>query len=105
MPARRNNRSKPDLSQSAGLLATIVLGGTHFSHAQEKPTSQYQRSVAEEKLAQMKAHAEKMHEQDRGRIYSDMARELTEIANQRFADGRPEEAQATVKEAISYAEK
>jgi hypothetical protein len=88
-----------------GLLAGVALAGAHSSHAQEKPINQYQRSVAEEKVAQLKAHAEKMHEQDRGRIYSDIARELAEIANQQFTEGRPEAAQASVKEAVSYAEK
>jgi hypothetical protein len=93
------------LLKFAGLVAGVVLAGTHSTHAQEKPNNQYQRSVAEEKLAQLKAHAEKMHEQDRGRIYSDIARELTEIANERYNDGRPEAALASVKEAVSYAEK
>jgi hypothetical protein len=86
-----------------GLLAAIFIAGAHCIHAQEKSPGQYQRSVAEEKLAQLKSHAEKMHEQDRGRIYADIARELTEIASQRFADGHSEEAQASVKEAIDYA--
>jgi len=82
-----------------------MIGGTRFICAQEKSPGQYQRSVAEEKLAQLKAHAEKMHEQDRGRIYSDIARELTEIASQQFAENHPEMAQASVKESVSYAEK
>src|SRR5579864_5399329 len=91
--------------QCAGLLAWLASGGVSLIRAQEKPISQYQRSVAEEKLAQLKAHAEKMHEQDRGRIYSDIARELAEIANQQYAENHTEMAQATVKESVSYAEK
>jgi hypothetical protein len=91
--------------RSAGLLAGLVVGGWHFIGAQEKSPNQYQRSVAEEKLAQLKAHAEKMHEQDRGRVYSDIARELLEIANQQFVEGHPEMAQASVKDSIGYAEK
>jgi hypothetical protein len=93
------------LLKCAGLVAGVALAGARPSHAQEKPVNQYQRSVAEEKLAQLKAHAEKMHEQDRGRIYSDIARELTEIANEQYNDSRPEAARATIKEAVSYAEK
>jgi hypothetical protein len=88
-----------------GLLLGFLSIALHFLDAQQKPLSQYERSVAEEKLAQLKAHAEKMHEQDRGRIYSDIARELTEIASQQFAEGHPELAQASVKESVSYAEK
>ncbi len=67
--------------------------------------SAYVKTVAEEKLAQLKAHAEKMKEQDRGRTYSEIARALAEISNQQFADGHTEEAQASVKEAVSYSEK
>lgn len=67
--------------------------------------SAYVKTVAEEKLAQLKAHAEKLKEQDRGRTYSQIARELAEISNQQFADGHAEEAQTSVKEAVSYSEK
>ncbi|MBI2682937.1 MAG: hypothetical protein HYX26_06935 [Acidobacteriales bacterium] len=59
----------------------------------------------EERLAERKARAEQMQSHERGKIYSEIARELAEIANRRFADGDSEKAQAAVQEAVSFAEK
>ncbi len=72
---------------------------------QAPPHPASQRQLADDKLTQLKSHAEKTKEQDRGRVYSDIARELTEVANQEFVDGHPEQAQASIKDAVSYAKK
>lgn len=104
--------SKPQFSFRRAAVSLVVLSGALMT-ATARPLlsfqgpggSGYVKTVNEEKLAQLKAHAEKMKEQDRGRTYSEIARALAEIANQQFADGHPEQAQASIKEAVSYSEK
>ncbi len=53
----------------------------------------------------MKAKAEGMKDHDRGKIYSEIAQELTEQANQQFTDGQHDAALATIKQVLEYAEK
>ena len=56
-------------------------------------------------VARLKAKAEEMKEYDRGKIYSEIAKELTEQANRQFTDGQPTEAQVTVQQVVEFAEK
>jgi hypothetical protein len=92
------------ISAISMLSLAVILCNAQTPQATQSATAT-EKSISEGKLAQLKAHAEKMHEQDRGRVYSDIARELAEIANQQFIDGHPEQAQASIKEGLSYAEK
>jgi hypothetical protein len=57
------------------------------------------------KIESMKARAEKMGSGDRARIYSVIARELVEVANQQFVDGEVEKAQNSIKEAVAFSDK
>lgn len=53
----------------------------------------------------LKSKVERMKDHDRGKIYSEIARELTEQANREFTDGQPDKALASVKLVLEYAEK
>ena len=46
-----------------------------------------------------------MKDHERGKIYAEIARELTETANRQFADGNRDQDFATVKEVVDFAEK
>ena len=56
-------------------------------------------------IEELKAKAEHKGEADRGRIYADIARELVELANTQFNGGDSAKGQASIKEAVNYAEK
>jgi hypothetical protein len=56
-------------------------------------------------LDEMKAKAEKMQEKDRARIYSEIARDLVELAHTQYDAGETEKAEMSVKDAVAYAEK
>ena len=56
-------------------------------------------------IDRLKAKAEEMKEQDRGKVYSEIARELTEEANRQFTEGQLAAGQASVKQIVEYAEK
>jgi hypothetical protein len=56
-------------------------------------------------VEKLKAKAAEAKEHERGKLYSELARELTEQASQQFADGAKEQALATVKDVVEYAEK
>lgn len=64
-----------------------------------------QATVAPSEIDRMKAKAEAMKDYERGKIYAEIARELTEDANRQFTDGKPVEAQATVQEVVAFAQK
>ena len=57
------------------------------------------------KLHDMKAHAEHVKVDKRAQVYSEIARQCVEVANQQFADGEMENGQASIQEAVSFAEK
>ena len=56
-------------------------------------------------LDERKAKAERMSEHDRARIYAEIARDLVELANQQYTSNENDKAEASVKDAVSYAEK
>lgn len=75
------------------VVATLIVPGA----AQEAaPTT---------RLDELIAKVEKTEEHNRSKLYSEIARELTEVANQQYTDGDPEKALATVKDVVTYAEK
>jgi len=56
-------------------------------------------------LERLKAKAEQMSEHDRGKIYSEIARQLTDDAGRQFGEGQFAEGHATVKEVVEFSEK
>lgn len=56
-------------------------------------------------IEQLKAKAEQKGEADRARIYADIAHELVEVANSQFTNGDLDKGQASIKDAVTYAEK
>lgn len=56
-------------------------------------------------IEELKAKAEHKGEADRGRIYADIAHDLVELANTQFTNGESEKGQASIRDAVSYAEK
>lgn len=61
--------------------------------------------VTNPELEKLKAKAEGMKDHDRGKIYSEIARELTEQANRQFTEGQPEAALESIKLVLEFAEK
>ena len=53
----------------------------------------------------LKAKAETMKDHDRAKIYSEIARELTEQANRQFDAGETEQGLKSVKQVVEFAEK
>ena len=53
----------------------------------------------------LKAKAETMKDHDRAKIYSEIARELTEQANRLFDAGETEQGLKSVKQVVEFAEK
>lgn len=80
------------------LIGIFVLAAAALSAAQD-PTA---RPTEADRL---KAKAEELKEHERGKVYSEIARELTEEANRQFTEGQTDAAQAAVKEVVEYAEK
>lgn len=64
-----------------------------------------QKQVQISRLDELKAKLEKTEEHNRSKLYSEIARELTEIANQHFTSGDLDKGQATIQEVVGYAEK
>lgn len=56
-------------------------------------------------VERLKTKAESMKDYDRGKIYSEIARELTEQASRQFAEGAEEAALKSVTEVVEFAEK
>lgn len=56
-------------------------------------------------IEELKSKAEHKGDADRGRIYADIAHELVELANNQFINGESEKGQASIKDAVNYAEK
>jgi hypothetical protein len=86
------------------LAAMIILGGLSLAQ-QPAPAPAKTENPAIAKIETMKANAEKKNSADRARDYSDIARELVEVANQQFTDGEVDKAQASIKDAVAYSEK
>src|ERR1043165_5137297 len=56
-------------------------------------------------IEELKAKAERKGDADRGRIYADIAHELVELANNQLTNGEPDKGPASIKDAVSFAEK
>jgi polyhydroxyalkanoate synthesis regulator phasin len=56
-------------------------------------------------IEELKAKAEHKGEADRARYYAEIAHELVEVANVQFTNGEPDKGQASIKDAVAYAEK
>lgn len=57
------------------------------------------------RISELISKAESMKEHDRGKVYSQIARELVEEANDRFNLGDLEKGMASIKQAVDFAEK
>ncbi|HUR37617.1 MAG TPA: hypothetical protein VM009_07350 [Terriglobales bacterium] len=77
------------------LSCMLMVGLASWSVAQAPPSA----------IEELKTKAESMKDYERGKIYSEIARELTEQANRQFADGQLEPALETVKQVIEFSEK
>ena len=61
-------------------------------------------AAAEQKtLDQLKAEADQASGGHQAKLCADVARQLVEVANQQFNDGKSKEGQATVQELLTYA--
>ncbi len=80
------------------LLIMMLLGATSVGVGQTEASE-----LAE--IERMKTKAEGMKDHDRGKIYSQIAQELTEQANRQFTDGQPDAALESIKQLLAYAEK
>lgn len=60
-------------------------------------------SAERKDLEKLKAEAAKAQGAEQGVLYSKVAEELVNVANQQFADGDAEKGQATVQEIMHYA--
>jgi hypothetical protein len=78
-------------------ISIFVLALAGLGAAQEAPRPS--------EVDRLKAKAEEMKEHERGKVYAEIARELTEEANRQFSEGQAEAAQASVKQVVEYAEK
>lgn len=56
-------------------------------------------------IEELKSKAEHKGDADRGRIYADIAHELVELANAQFTNGESDKGQASIRDAVNYAEK
>jgi hypothetical protein len=56
-------------------------------------------------VERLKAKAAEMKDYDRGKIYTEIVRELTEEANRHFTNGEPDKAHATLRDVVDFAEK
>jgi hypothetical protein len=73
--------------------------------AQQAPPPVKQPDPAITHIEELKSKAERKGDADRGRIYADIAHELVELANNQFTNGEPDKGQASIKDAVSFAEK
>lgn len=64
-----------------------------------------QEAARPSEVEKLKTKAESMKDYDRGKIYSEIARELTEQASRQFAEGAEDEAFKSVTEVVEFAEK
>ena len=76
------------------VLLTALLAGAQESAPAASP-----------ELERLKAKAAEMKDHDRGKVYSEIARELTEQASRQFNEGTKEQALASVSDVVEYAEK
>jgi hypothetical protein len=87
-----------------GLFAvSLLISSACFAQSTAEPPKPENPAIA--KIESMKTRAEKMGSGDRARIYSDIARELVEVANQQFSDGEVEKAQNSIKDAVAFSDK
>jgi len=64
-----------------------------------------QEAVRPSDVERLKTKAESMKDYERGKIYSEIARELTEQASRQFAEGDEVAALRSVAEVVEFAEK
>jgi hypothetical protein len=84
-----------------GMLALML--SACFAQQQPPPSSVTDAGLAH--IEQLKARAEQRGEADRARDYAEIAHELVEVANMQFTNGDPDKGQASIKDAVAYAEK
>jgi hypothetical protein len=84
------------------LVLLLALGSCY---AQVPPSDNKASNPAISRIEEMKARAERKSSADRARAYADIARELVELANQQFTAGEVENAQNSIKDAVTYSEK
>jgi hypothetical protein len=63
------------------------------------------QETLQQKIDEKRAKAERMEEGGRGRIYSELAVHQTDLANDFFAAGEPDNAKRAVTDAVEYARK
>ena len=80
-------------------VVVLLVAGTAFAQAPDASTD------ANPEVERLKAKAAEMKDHDRGKVYSEIARELAEDANRQYSSGSREQAIATVKDVVDYAEK
>lgn len=64
-----------------------------------------QEAVRPSEVERLKTKAESMRDYERGKIYSEIARELTEQASRQFAEGDEAAALKSVGEVVEFAER
>ncbi len=90
-----------DTACKFGLL--LLMLSPCFAHTTSLQTPSADPGLAH--IAELKIKAEQKGEADRARIYADIAHELVEVANTQFTNGDPDKGQASIQDAVSYAEK
>jgi polyhydroxyalkanoate synthesis regulator phasin len=86
-----------------GMVLLVALASCLAQQANTPASTATDASLAH--IEQLKAKAEQKGEADRARIYADIAHELVELANMQFTNGDPDKGQASIQDAVSYAEK
>lgn len=61
--------------------------------------------ITSPRLTELLSKAESMKEHDRGKVYSEIARELVELANAQFNQGELDKGMGSIRQAVDYAEK
>ena len=87
------------IRKSASVIAALALLNCLLQ------TQSAQKSAPMEELEKAKAKAEHASERDRCYENVEVVRALVEVANERFSAGEADEAQKTVKETVTYADR
>jgi hypothetical protein len=89
------------VAAKVGLVSVLQVAACFGQQAPQAPKV----DPAAAHIEELKTKAEHKGEADRGRIYADIAHELVELANNQFTNGEPDKGQASIKDAVSYAQK
>lgn len=82
-------------------LAAVLLALTLSLHGWDKPVEK----LPSREIERLKQKAEKMKEEDRAHTYSEICLQLAEEASEHYNDGNPDQAVASVKQLLDYAQK